>query len=764
MQHPKEVLTMSKNLRNAMIFCLTTSMILGNSFTLLADTTTQTTVSSNQSISKTSTNANDYIPSNNKSETIYVNLDHYGVPTETQVVNGYRIDGESKIVDYGHYTNVTNLTDYSKPTIDGDQITWNLDKNVHNFYYQGTLDHIETPWNFTIRYKLNGVETKAEDLAGASGMIETIIDVKPNDNVPDYLKNNFFLQLSTSYNMGKCLSVEAPDGVDVTLGATKSITFMAMPGEEATFHVYVGSNCYESSGFNVVIAPLKMSALEDVKDIKDAKERIEDAYEAANKSLDIILDSTAAVSSGLTELNKGIASIQQSLKEIRKDDSATDAKVEALLNSANTLNDSLNTMVPHVDQTIQFANDFNASGNQCVTDLKELTPLLEETKTLLQVLQKDCKDISDVVEKISTSSKRLDNSLPLLEQRLEQLGKDLTSLESALQSLGSGLGDSQNSLYDASNNLNSVSSQLGSLGNMSPQQLAATLGALGYTPEQIQVIAQLIQSGDLQQIQQTGVGAGNNASHVLSTTGHLAGESTNTIKELRKVTSDLSSVSSVLSGITANLKDINSVLNSHTDTVVFTLDDLSNLLGNLEKASDVSANMITDIDNVQTTLNDYLPELTSTLQDTNALVTALSGTTTAATDLGSQVHDRVTSNRQHTYDSIDQTLTGSIHTFEKLIDSLGKTEDLKKNKDIIKNTIDDEWDKIDEDFNLLDYDYDAKPISLVSDKNVNVDTIQIILRTPEISVDKKAEIEAEIAAEPQLSVWDRIKNIFANIF
>ena len=751
---------MSRKLRNSILFCLTASIVFGNSFTLLADTNTQTTVSSNQSISKASTHAKGYMPPNHKSETIYVNLDHYGIPTEAQVVNGYRINGESQIVDYGNYTNVTNLTDYSKPTIDGDEITWNLDENLDNFYYQGTLDHIETPWNFTIRYKLNGVETKAEDLAGASGMVETIIDVKPNDNVPDYLKNNFFLQLSTSYDMGKCLSVEAPDGVEVTLGATKSITFMAMPGEEATFHVYVGSDCYESSGFNVVIAPLKMSSLENVTELKDAKGRIEDAYEAANESLDIILDSTAAVSSGLEELNKGIASIQQSLKQIRKEDSATDAKIEALLNSANTLNDSLNTMVPHIDQTIQFANDFNASGNQCVTDLKELTPLLEETKTLLQVLQKDCKDISDLVEKISTSTKRLDNSLPMLEQYLQQLGKDLISLESALQNLSSGLGDSQNSLYDASNGLNSMSSQLGTLNSLSPEQLAA----MGFTPEQMMAMGQLVQSGALQQIQQSGVVAGNDASHLLSTTGHLAGESTNTIRELRKVTLDLSNVSTVLSGVTAHLKDINSALNNHTDTVVFTLDDISNLLANLEKASDVSANMITDIDNTQTILNHYLPELTSCLQDTNALVTALNGTTTAATDLGSQVHNRVTSNRQHTYDSIDQTLTGSIHTFEKLIDSLGKTDELKKNKDIIKNTIDDEWDKIDEDFNLLDYDYDAKPISLVSDKNVHVDSIQIILRTPEISVDKKAEIAAEIAAEPKLSVWDRIKNIFANIF
>ena len=198
---------MSKNLRNSIIYCIAACTIVGSSFPLIADTAsttttptkviTPTTIATNQEATPTENNVTGYIPPNNKSETIYVNLDNYGVPTQTQVVNGYCIDGESKVVDYGHYSEVINLTNYATPTISGDQITWNLEEDVTNFYYQGTLDHIDLPWEFTIRYKLNGVETKAEDLAGASGMIETIIDVTPNENVPDYLKNNFFLQLSS---------------------------------------------------------------------------------------------------------------------------------------------------------------------------------------------------------------------------------------------------------------------------------------------------------------------------------------------------------------------------------------------------------------------------------------------------------------------------------------------------------------------------------------------------------------------------------------
>jgi len=759
---------MSNRLRNAMLFCLTTSLMLSSSLTLQADTTTDSpspentvpTVSQSAQLNhvKNATHAEGYIPPNPKSETIYVNLDHYGLPTETQVVNGYRIDGTPQIIDYGNYTNVINLTNYTKPKIDGDQISWDLEKDTTHFYYQGTLKQIDLPWNFTIRYKLNGVETKAEALAGASGMIETIIDVTPNENVPDYLKNNFFLQLSTSYDMGKCLSVEAPDGVDVTLGATKSLTFMAMPGEEASFHIYVGSNCYESSGFNIVIAPLKMSALDTVSDLKDAKTRMEDAFDAASESLDIILDSTHSIKGGLTELNQGIASIQNSLQALRQDDNMTDEKVEKLLSSATTLNESLQTIVPHLDTAQTFITEINTSGNALVTDLKALSPLLENTKTCLEVLQADCTELNHLTEQLTTQNKNLNTSLDPLKNQLTVLASDLVSLEASLHNLGSGLDYSQSSLSQASNSLSDLSAQLDMLSH-------------SITPGQIAQVGQLVASNQISveqaQLLQSLMGSGNDIdslNRVLSSTGSLASDSANLISVLRRVSTDVASLSIALQKVTTNIQDISSTLTSHSDTIIFTLDDLSALLKQLSDSTDIMQSMINDIDTAQNTINTYTPELIGFLQDASTLVTHTSETTTAATDLGTQIHHTITHNRQHTYDSIDQTLSASIHTFEDIIHSLGKTDDLKTNKDIIKNTIDEEWDKLDEDFNLLDYDPEALPISLVSNKNTNVDSIQIILRTPEISVDKKAEIEAEKAAQPELSVWDRIKNIFTTLF
>ena len=762
---------MSKKLRNVLSIGLASSLVIGTSLTLLADTTptsdsqnttaspevTNTVVTSNQPLQSTSTNAKGYIPPNHKNETIYVNMDYYGIPTETQVVNGYRIDGQSQIVDYGNYSNITNLTNYAKPTIDGDQITWNLDEDVTNFYYQGTLSEIELPWHFTIRYKLNGVETKAEELAGASGMIETIIDVTPNENVSDYLKNNFFLQLSTSYDMGKCLSVEAPDGVDVTLGATKSITFMAMPGEEASFHVYVGSNSYESTGFNVVIAPLEMSALDEVTDLKDAKGRMENAFDAASESLDIILDSTSDIQGGLSELNTGISSIQSSLKSLRQDDAALDEKVEQLLQNATTFNESLQTLTPHLDSATNCASELNENGNVLVTHLNSLSPLLEETKTALQVLQADCTDLKDIVEKLTSTGNKLDGNLGPLKACLLELGKDMASLDTTLGNLNSGLDSSQGSLSSVSNSVSDLSSLLNSIsGSMSDEQMQGLInGAVqnGVSPEQLGLLQNLTSmSDDLSRL-----------SSLLNTTGSLADDSADVISTLQEVSKDVASLSVVLINITDNLQDVTTTLTNHSDTFIFTLDDISMLLDNLSQATDIGVCLITDIDHTQNIINKYHPELVSLFEDMRTLTTDTSNVTIAATDLGTQVHSTITNNRQHTYDSIDKTLSGSMHTFDRIIDSLNQTNDLKKNKDIIKNTIDEEWDKLDDDFNLLDYEPEAGPISLVSEKNTNIDSIQIILRTPEISIDKKAEIKALEEDEAQLSIWDRIKNIFSNL-
>ena len=108
-------------------------------------------------------------------ENMYVNLDYYGNVDRVNVVKGCDLNGQTTITDYGDYTAVTNMSDYTEPVIEGNKVTWNVSPDYKGrFYYKGELDakKVALPWNFDVSYKLNGVPKNADELAGASGLIE----------------------------------------------------------------------------------------------------------------------------------------------------------------------------------------------------------------------------------------------------------------------------------------------------------------------------------------------------------------------------------------------------------------------------------------------------------------------------------------------------------------------------------------------------------------------------------------------------------------
>ena len=56
-----------------------------------------------------------------------------------------------------------------------------IDNSGDELYYQGIMkSNTEMPWNIKVKYKLDGKEYKAQDLAGKSGKLEITISIKKN--------------------------------------------------------------------------------------------------------------------------------------------------------------------------------------------------------------------------------------------------------------------------------------------------------------------------------------------------------------------------------------------------------------------------------------------------------------------------------------------------------------------------------------------------------------------------------------------------------
>lgn len=145
-------------------------------------------------------------------EAMCVNLDYYGRVDKVNVVKGVSLNGLTSFTDYGNYLDVTNMTNNTAPEVGDGKVTWNLPADTKGyFYYKGAIDKdtVTLPWTMDVSYKLNGVPTDAEKLAGASGLVEVHVTATPNEAARDYYKNNLLLVVAMLVDMSDCYSVEA---------------------------------------------------------------------------------------------------------------------------------------------------------------------------------------------------------------------------------------------------------------------------------------------------------------------------------------------------------------------------------------------------------------------------------------------------------------------------------------------------------------------------------------------------------------------------
>ena len=106
-------------------------------------------------------------------EAYYATLDYYGNLLEGSVVKSYALNGADRITDYGLYDEVVNLTDGTPVSIGEDNAAFQFGQSPAHFYFEGKTKQPfqDLPWTDTLRYTLNGVPARAEELEGKQGVV-----------------------------------------------------------------------------------------------------------------------------------------------------------------------------------------------------------------------------------------------------------------------------------------------------------------------------------------------------------------------------------------------------------------------------------------------------------------------------------------------------------------------------------------------------------------------------------------------------------------
>lgn len=355
-------------------------------------------------------------------ETLYLNLDYYGNISDANVVKGINFNGTSSYTDFGDYLKITNMSDEQKPEIKNGSVTFEKNKNG-KFFFQGELkpDKIKAPWTFDITYKLNGVVTDADQIAGASGLVEMDIDCTPNKSVSKYMQDNMMLFVAIPVDIQKCYSVDAPESQTMTLGQYTGIVFTALPGQEGHFQVRLGTDKFESVGAIFAMTPGTVGALNKIKDIKDIKDDFRDDTNAMLDDFDNVLDDVTDVSAQLKITNQILDQLQS---------------------GKNKIHGNAQVIFDGNDVAIQDLRDLNGTLTPLNDDLKTAQWMVYDVNQNLNTLDSDLMDSSAKLKSLNTKLKRLGSSMSgtsIDNLQIQDMEDDIKKTTSSLNSLNNHL-------------------------------------------------------------------------------------------------------------------------------------------------------------------------------------------------------------------------------------------------------------------------------------------------------------------------------------
>ena len=727
-------------------------------------------------------------------ETMYVNLDYYGKTTKVNVVKGVNLNGLGEITDYGNYINVENMSTSDAPVLGDGSVTWNLPEGQKGrFYYKCTMDNeqVVLPWDFDVSYKLNGVPTDGNKLAGANGLIEINVKATPNDNADLYYRNNMMLMVTVPVDMSKCYSVDA-DGAQIqSLGSTTAAVFSALPGEEGDYTVRIGTDSFETTGVIMAMAPGTIDDLNHIKDLKEAKDTWKDAGDALYDSLEQMAKSVESMRDGINQVQSGVSSAESARQKWSANKDSILAGNDQTLESLTALSQQLETLVPHLQTAKDTAETVHNSMGDIVNTMGDM--------------QQPLRKMYDRLRNISTTSQSLGEQLDdvredmaWLIQNNAQFQVQTTTILEALPELIASLENYDVDDLDLGDLEDTDTRTIADDPDDDRENKADTSSGNQEDPDtnkadSSDTVTEDKTSGDMASEaagadHEDGGAEADNSSHTADSAAGTDnrsdaadGADISDAQTLSKAHIEKHEVPLVGAPSGVDLVTLYKMLSKiDKDSREFT-QVASNLMDNVGDAAKYGADltdsmdlMIEDLTALHDSLDMYYPDLQASLDDLSELVNR----TTDAMNKGISTMTIVQNTLKATSGDMDEaaknSLRGSMELLDKSLSILDSTTGVRTAGRTMKDVMDEQLDKFDTDNRFLFIDPSEDKVSFTSDKNPAPKTLQVVLRTDEISLDdennKETDAEAEKANEGPLKrmwnvlvqMWKAIISIFKN--
>lgn len=696
-------------------------------------------------------------------ETMYVNLDVYGKAQKVNVVKSCSLNGVTDFTDYGNYLAVENMSTQDEPQLGEGEVVWKLPPDRRErFYYKCTLDQEQTalPWNFDVSYKLNGVPTDGEKLAGASGLVEIHIKAEPNEQADLYYRNNMLLLVTVPVDMSKCFSVEAEGSQTQNMGELTAVVFTALPGEEGDYTVRIGSDSFETTGVIMAMTPGTVEDLEHIKDLKEAKDTWQDAGDELYDSLEQMAQSIEDMRGGVDQMQSGLNAAENARQKWSSSKDAILAGNDRSLESLRAMSGQLETLVPHLQTAKEEAEIVHKSMGDIVGTLGEMQePLgklytrLRNIKSSTASMREQLPDLRDdlgyLIETNASFQVQTTEALEALGQligELEEYDDEALEIEVPEIEIPEAQGEEELEEPEASE----------PEGSEKPEESEEQEKPEGSEEPEAPDASEPEKDENLEINESENENTGSQTiSRAVVPKAQI---------EKREVPFVASS-GSQLQQLMQMLRKIDKDSRKFTQTAGNLMEDISD---SAQYSADLVDNMdflIEDLTALHDSLDTYYPDLQSALDDLSALTERTTEALNSTTDTLTLVQNTLKASSDEMDVAAKDSLMASMELLNKSLNVLDSTAGIRRAGRTMKDVIDSQLDKFDTENRFLFMDPDAEKVSFTSSKNPEPRTLQVVLRTDEISLENEEHktLDAE-TEEPEVSPLKRMWNVLVKMW
>lgn len=696
-------------------------------------------------------------------ETMYVNLDVYGKAQKVNVVKSCSLNGVTDFTDYGNYLAVENMSTQDEPQLGEGEVVWKLPPDRRErFYYKCTLDQEQTalPWNFDVSYKLNGVPTDGEKLAGASGLVEIHIKAEPNEQADLYYRNNMLLLVAVPVDMSKCFSVEAEGSQTQNMGELTAVVFTALPGEEGDYTVRIGSDSFETTGVIMAMTPGTVEDLEHIKDLKEAKDTWQDAGDELYDSLEQMAQSIEDMRGGVDQMQSGLNAAENARQKWRSSKDAILAGNDRSLESLRAMSGQLETLVPHLQTAKEEAEIVHKSMGDIVGTLGEMQEPLGKLYTRLRNIKSSTAsmgeqlpdlrdDLGYLIETNASFQVQTTEALEALGQligELEEYDDEALEIEVPEIEIPEAQGEEELEEPEASE----------PEGSEKPEESEEQEKPEGSEEPEAPDASEPEKDENLEINEPENENTGSQTiSRAVVPKAQI---------EKREVPFVASS-GSQLQQLMQMLRKIDKDSRKFTQTAGNLMEDISD---SAQYSADLVDNMdflIEDLTALHDSLDTYYPDLQSALDDLSALTERTTEALNSTTDTLTLVQNTLKASSDEMDVAAKDSLMASMELLNKSLNVLDSTAGIRRAGRTMKDVIDSQLDKFDTENRFLFMDPDAEKVSFTSSKNPEPRTLQVVLRTDEISLENEEHktLDAE-TEEPEVSPLKRMWNVLVKMW